>query len=125
MSGELVVTGQAEVAAGFAELERSLDDLSEVNRRVLGPLIPEVRARTPIRTGALAMSWSLATDKESGSIESGLRYAGPIEFGVPSRGIEAQRMVRDTIESNERAIVQGYEDAIADRARAAGFEVDR
>jgi hypothetical protein len=124
VSGELVVEGREEVVAGFQELERFIGDLTETHRRVLGPLIPEVAARTPIRTGRLASSWRLEASSTAGSIESGLVYAGPIEFGSSSRGIEPERMVRDTLDSNERDILAGYERAIADKARSIGFRVD-
>lgn len=125
MSGELVVTGGPEVVKGFQEIERAIQDLSEVSRQTLGPLIPEVRARSPVRTGLLASSWSLVVDKESGSIESGLRYAGPMEFGVPEREIAPARMVRSTLESNEQRILAGYSEAIATSAARAGFRVER
>jgi predicted fused transcriptional regulator/phosphomethylpyrimidine kinase len=122
-TGSFPVEGREEVAAGFDELRRSLGDMSETHREVLGPLIPEVRARTPVLTGALASSWILTVDKSSGSIESGLVYAGPLEFGSSSRGIEPVSMVRDTIRSNESAINEGYSKAIADKAKSIGFEV--
>jgi hypothetical protein len=125
MTDQLRVTGTAEVVGGFEELERAVADMTDTHRRVLGPLIPLVAAATPRRTGALAMSWSLSPSEQAGSIESGLVYAGPIEFGSSSRGIEGAHMVLGTLESNERAIVDGYQEAIADRARAAGFRVDR
>ena len=124
MSG-FPVEGREEVAAGFEELRGELRDLSAVHREVLAPLIPEVAARTPVRTGELRSSWSLVVDRDSGSIESGLQYAGPLEFGVPSRGIEAVAMVRSAIRSNESELNAGYSKAITDRAKAIGFEVDR
>lgn len=119
------VEGREEVAAGFDELRHDLADLSAVHREVLGPLIPEVAAASPVRTGELRSSWELRVDRDSGSIESGLRYAGPLEFGVPSRGIEAVAMVRSTLRSNESELNAGYAKGITDRARAIGFEVDR
>ena len=119
------VEGREEVAAGFDRLRSELGDMTEMHRQVLGPLIGEVAARTPILSGALASSWRLEPSKGAGSIESGLVYAGPIEFGSSSRGIEPHRMVRDTISSNESTINEGYAKAITDRASSIGFEVDR
>jgi hypothetical protein len=118
------VEGREEVAAGFDELRRSLDDLSAVHREVLGPLIPEVQSRTPVLTGELRSSFRLVVDRESGSVESGLRYAGPIEFGSVRRGIEPVAMVRSTIQDNAGAINAGYSSAITDRAARIGFKVD-
>lgn len=123
MSG-FPVEGRSEVVAGFERLRSSLGDMTETHRRVLGPLIADVAARTPILSGELAGSWRLEAAKDAGSIESGLVYAGPIEFGSSSRGIEAHGMVRDTLSSNESAINEGYARAIADEARSIGFEVE-
>jgi hypothetical protein len=118
------VEGREEVAAGFDKLRSHLADMTDTHRSVLGPLIGEVAARTPVLTGELASSWRLEASKDSGSIESGLVYAGPIEFGSSSRGIEAVGMVRSAIASNESRINEGYQKAITDDARAIGFEVD-
>jgi hypothetical protein len=118
------VEGREEVAAGFDKLRSHLGDMTETHRRVLGPLIGEVAARTPILSGELAASWRLEASKDSGSIESGLVYAGPIEFGWRARGIEPQAMVRDTISANVSTINDGYAKAITDDARTIGFRVD-
>jgi hypothetical protein len=125
MTDQLRVTGSEAVVGGFEEVQRAIADMTETHRRVLGPLIPLVAARTPTRTGALASSWSLSPSATAGSIESGLEYAGPIEFGSESRGIDGSHMVLETLSSNERQILEGYEDAIRDRAKAAGFRVER
>ena len=124
MTGPLRVTGADQVVGGFEELERYVADMTEPNRRVLGPLVLEVAARTPVRTGALASSWSLTPSDQGGSIESGLEYAGPVEFGVEGR-FEGAHMVMGVLESRGDQIVDGYEEAIADRARAIGFRVQR
>jgi hypothetical protein len=118
------VEGREEVAAGFDKLRSHLGDMTETHRRVLGPLIAEVAARTPILSGELASSWRLEASKDAGSIESGLVYAGPIEFGSSARGIEPHAMVRDTLSSNESTINEGYAKAITDDARTIGFRVD-
>jgi len=124
MTQPLKVRGADEVVAGFEDLERFVDDMTEPNRRVLGPLVLEVAGRTPIRTGSLASSWSLTPSAQGGSIESGLEYAGPVEFGVEGR-FEGAHMVLGVLESRGDQVVDGYEEAIADRARAIGFRVTR
>jgi hypothetical protein len=116
------VEGREEVAAGFGSLQRSLGDMTEIHRVALGPLIPDVRRRTPVRTGRLASSWSLEVSADAGSIESGLVYAGPLEYGSRARGIEPVRMVHGAIASNERAINEAYGKAITDRAQTIGFD---
>jgi hypothetical protein len=121
---ELVVTGQAEVVAGFDELHRAVADMTETHRAVVSSLIPEVSARTPRRTGFLAVSWTVGAEPTSGSILSPVRYAGPVEYGVSGR-FEGRAMIRDTLDHREGDVVKSYEDAIAAKAKSIGFEVTR
>jgi hypothetical protein len=124
MKPTLVVTGEEDVVAGFASLKSELGAMTETYRKVVGPLVPEVRARTPVRTGALGVSFTLGASKDGASIESPLEHALPIEYGT-RRGVRPYRMVRDTLERNEGAIVEGIEADLAERARAIGFRVER
>jgi len=121
---EVVITGQREVIAGYDELHRFADDLTETHRAIVSRLIPEVAARTPRRTGFLAVSWTAGAEPTSGSILSPVPYAGPVEFGVTGR-FEGRAMIADTLARNEGSVVEGYEDAIAERAKRIGFEVTR
>jgi len=118
---ELVVKGQAEVIGALDEFERSADDLTDTHGRVVARLLPDVRAGTPKRTGALAVSWQTSATKDAGSIGSPLTYAGPIEFGT-SR-FDGFAMVRDAINRNQGDIVKGYEAALGDAGKRAGFRV--
>jgi hypothetical protein len=120
----VTVTGDTEVIAAYDELHRFTDDLTETHRAIVSRLIPEVAARTPHRTGVLAVSWTTGAEKDAGSILSPVKYAGPVEFGVAGR-FEGRAMVRDTLTRRQDDIVKGYEDAIADKAKGLGFGVTR
>jgi hypothetical protein len=120
----VTVTGDREVVAGFDELHRFTDDLTETHRAIVSGLIPELSARTPRRTGFLAVSWTVGAEKDAGSILSPVPYAGPVEFGVAGR-FEGRAMIADTLAHREGDVVTAYEDAIAERAKSIGFEVTR
>jgi hypothetical protein len=121
MAGDIVIKGQADVIGALDAVGRAVDDMTAVNGRVAARLLPDVRGGTPRRTGALAVSWGTGATADVASIGSPLRYAGPVEFGT-SR-FAGFRMVRDAIDRNEGDIVKGYESAIADAGKRAGFRV--
>jgi len=121
----VVVHGADEVAAAFDRVARDSAKLGDVDRRVAGMLVPDIRARTPVATGALSSSWHVAPGAGGGaSIESALRYSVPIEYGT-SRGVEAHRMVRDTLRDRQGDIVDAYAAAIADDIARTGLEVTK
>ena len=124
MAEHVIVHGADEVAAGFDRLAKDTANLEEPSRRIAAGLIPEIRARSPVRTGALAVSWEVGTVRGGASVGSPLAYALPIEVGT-RRGVEAHHMVRDTLRDHTAEVVDGYRDAIADDARRIGFRVDR
>lgn len=121
MAAGVRVTGGPEVARAFGALGRDLEDMSDPNRRIATLLVPGVARRTPIFTGALAASWRAEASKIAAAVVSGLPYAGPVEHGVPSRGLPGARMVRDTIDAEAGAILEEYRDRITERGRRHGF----
>lgn len=123
MSAELVVEGTAEVIGGLDAVKRASADMTTAHRGMVSRLIPEVRSRTPRRTGALAVSWSGGASATEATIESPLRYALPVEVGT-SR-MAGAHMVGDTLTASGDEIVAGYEEALADAGKRAGFGVER
>jgi hypothetical protein len=110
------------------ELERGLDALRarasampEAHAAVASSLVPGIAQRTPVRSGALAGSWSASGEDGRGVITSDEPYAGVVEFGDPARGIDGARMVRDTIDASERDVLEGYEAGLEREAKRIGF----
>jgi len=124
MANRVDVSGAAETQAAFDALARDVEDLAETHRRAVELLIPGIGRRSPRRTGALAASWRAEATKIAGGVVSGVAYAGPIEYGVPSRGIPGARMVADTIAEQTDAVVAEYDTALTDRGRRRGFATD-
>jgi hypothetical protein len=117
------ITGVREVQAALKQLEASSRDLSGVHKRVVSALLPGIAQRTPRRSGALASSWQAKATKTRGRIASSEPYSGVIEYGWVQHSIAPARMVRDTIEAEQSAIVTTYEQEIEQLARRADLEV--
>jgi hypothetical protein len=124
VAGEVRVTGADAVAGAFDALARDVGDLTETHRRAAQLLIPGAVRRSPRRSGALAASWRAEASKIAGAVVSGVEYAGPVEYGVPARGMQGARMVADTIEAEADAVLTTYRESVAERGKARGFEVD-
>ena len=120
--GRVKVRGVAEVQRALRQLEASSEDLKAVHTTVVAGLLPGVSARTPVRSGALAASWTAGATKTRGRVLSSRVYAGPIEYGWPAHGIEPARMVRATIEAEQGEIVHKYEQALEELGNRAGLE---
>ena len=124
MAGSMTVHGREETAAAFDEFARDVADMTTIHETVIRARLPGVSRRTPVRTGTLQASWDVTADATAGTIGSDVSYAPPVEYGVPGRGIEPARMVAATLEDEQDLIVREYEDALRERARAAGFRVE-
>lgn len=88
-----------------------LQDLKEAPAQAAG--IVARSARAPVRTGALAstvrpggVSGNVAT-VNAGS--ASVRYAGPIHWGWPARGIRAQPFLSNAATSSEPVWIKCYE----------------
>lgn len=124
MADRVTISGQREVAAAFDALARDVADLSEPHKRVAELIVPGASRRSPRRSGALAASWRAEASKIAAGVVSDVPYAGPVEYGVPSRGMPGARMVADTIAEQVDAITAEYAKAIEDRGKRRGFGTD-
>lgn len=117
------VEGVRELQAALKVVGESAADMKEAHLAVATELVPDIRQRTPRRTGDLAASWEARSTKGRARISSPLEYAGIIEWGHPARGIEAASPVRDTIDASHEKILKTYEAELAKLSARAGFEV--
>lgn len=106
------------------ELERALDKLAgevvempETWQAVGDELLPGVRQRTPVRSGAMRDSWTADGAADRATISSDLPYAGVIEA--------VNAPVADTLAASEDLVRTTLEDEIARAAASIGFEVRR
>lgn len=122
MAGEVRVDTR-EVDRALALVEAAAKDLTAANRAAAEALLPGVKQRTPVRTGALAASWRVEATADAGSIVSDERYAGIVENGDAARGIEGAHMGAETVDASERELGEAYEAALAVAFKRAGFDV--
>jgi hypothetical protein len=118
-----VVTGGPETAAAFDKLRDDVRDLSATHEKVARARLGSVARLTPVRSGALRDSWDAAGSATAGSIMSPLAYAAAQEYGSDRRGISAVRMIARTLEADQVALLEEYDAAILERARARGFRL--
>jgi hypothetical protein len=119
--GGVKVSGVREVQAAMKALEAEAKDLKAAHLAVSSALVPGVATRSPRRSGTLASSWKAGATKGRARITSTTRYAGPIEYGWPKRGIEPARMVRDTVDASHAEILETYERELERLAKGEGF----
>jgi len=111
-----------QLKAALKELEDTLaGGMSSEHVAAVSGLLPGVRMRTPVgETGDLRSSWDVSAVQGGAGIESGLTYAGPVEYGVRGR-FEGARMVRDTLEAEQDELLKAYERELEAAGKRAGF----
>lgn len=93
-----------EILQELAEkVEESLEELGE-------SLTEEVKARTPVRTGALRDSMTYNIQGDAVEIGSPLDYAKYVEEGTSKQ--KAEHMVRDTMQDNTSEILQTIQEIL-------------
>lgn len=118
----VAITGGPETARAFDQLAEDVSNLGPTHHKIATARLGGVRSRSPVRTGALAGSWSASSDSSGGSITSDVSYAPVLEYGS-IRGVSAVAMVARTLEAEQTELLEEYQAAILERARARGFRV--
>ena len=119
----LDVHGVPEVRAALAAVKARAQDLTGPSETIGQALAAAIAAATPRRSGLLASSWSVIAGPTGVKVENAQLYAAPVEYGVPARAQIGAYMATRTLEAQTPAIAAGYEAALADAGRDAGFEV--
>lgn len=98
-------------------------ELRAANKQVAELVAEEARARVPVLSGRLKKSIKAQAQTRSSYVKAGTNarvpYALPIEFGWPSRNIQAQPFIYPAIAAKSDEVVEAYGDAVdevADRA---------
>lgn len=117
MSSPAIRVDDRELVKGLEELASQVAAMPETWDRVGEELLPGVRQRTPVRSGAMRDSWEATGAPGRAQIGSELPYAGVIEA--------VNRPIGDTIDASSDVILATLEEEIARAARSIGFEVRR
>ena len=106
---------------GGRELETTLgqaaDDVGKTGRasaKSATEIATGARARAPRRTGALIASIRARPVGPVAVVSVGVRYAAPVHWGVPGRGIPAQPFLLDAAEAATPQVVDNYRRDVSD-----------
>lgn len=94
-----------------------LEDLKAANQQAADIAATAARMRAPRRSGTLAGDIRASGTKTAGIVRAGRKkipYAGPIHWGWPARGIEAQPYMTEGAQSTESIWVPLYQELMDD-----------
>jgi hypothetical protein len=98
MPDAVEVKGADRLASTLREFARSLDDLSDANRRAGEAIGSAARGRVPKRTGRLAGSMRIDAAPKDVSVAFGAVHAAPIHWGVgPRVGLRGPHNIAPTL----------------------------
>lgn len=105
------IHGSRKLRASLKRAGADLDDMKAVNAAIAAMVAAKAAARAPKRSGDLAASVRGNRAVSKATISAGrarVPYAGPIHWGHPARGIQAQPFVADTAADTEPQWTQLY-----------------
>lgn len=105
------VTGLREVVRSLNQFKQATEDLKDANNAIGSKVSRDAVATAPKLTGALAGSIRPNRAKNNIQIKAGgakVPYAGVIEYGYPTRGIEAQPFLRRAAWDNMGYVKEEY-----------------
>lgn len=91
----------------------ALQDMDSAHSRAAAVIASAAAAAAPRRTGRLASSVRAGRAAGKGLVEVNAPYAGPIEWGWPSRNIDATHFAMNAARATEPQWVHFYEDAVS------------
>lgn len=113
MSGgtEIKIVGERRLIASLTEAAKNLEDFRNPARAAASIAAAAARGIAPVRTGALRGSIRASASKKTGIIQAGagLRYARPVHWGSPARGILARPFLSKGAQASEAIWVRGFE----------------
>jgi hypothetical protein len=113
------VKGVSEVQAALERMKAAVSDMTAAHELAGAALAAAIGARTPVRSGLLASSWSVQASPTGATVANTQLYAAPVEYGT-IRMVGAH-MAERTLAEQETALAAGYESSLADAGRGAGF----
>ncbi len=114
-SAAVVITGLPRLRSALRAAGQDVADLKDANAAAAALVASAASARAPRRTGRLAASarGNRAVGRATVLVGgAAVPYAGPIHWGWPARGIEANPFASDAARATEPTWVPLYERAI-------------
>lgn len=111
------VEGARELRRTLRAAGDDLEDLKAANQQAADIAATAARMRAPRRSGTLAGDIRASGTKTAGIVRAGRKkipYAGPIHWGWPARGIEAQPYMTEGAQATEPIWVPLYQELMDD-----------
>lgn len=124
MQVSIRIQGLNKVIRGLTKLGVSLDDLRPMFTDIAREASGHVRSETPRRSGRLAASVRPSASARRAVVRAGgaaAKYAGPINYGWPSRGIAPAGFMQKGSDAIEPKVIPALEDGISTIIREAGL----
>ena len=109
------VEGGAQLRKTLRAAGDDLSDLKAAHGEAAQIVTGRARGTAPRRTGVLSASVRGSGTKTQAVVRAGgarVRYAGPIHWGWPARGIAAQPWIQEAAQDTEPVWIGRYEDAV-------------
>lgn len=105
------ILGDRKLVATLKQAAGDLEDFRNPARAAATIAAATARGIAPVRTGALRGSIRATATKRVGIIQAGagLRYARPVHWGAPARGIPARPFLSHGAQASEAVWVRGFE----------------
>jgi len=92
--------------------EQELAKLDSAHSRTSQMIASAAAAAAPRRTGRLASSVRASSGDKGGLVEVTAAYAGPIEWGWPSRNVDATHFAMKAARATEASWIKFYEQEV-------------
>lgn len=108
------IVGADKLASTLKDAAGTLVNFQNPARAAASIAAATARGLAPSRTGALRGSIRASSSKRVGIIQagSGLRYARPVHWGSPARGIPARPFLSHGAQASEAVWVRGYQEHV-------------
>lgn len=106
---QVTISGDRELIAAMDDATKELEDLTATNREVAQAAARSSAARAPVVTGELRASITGEADERYATVRATAKHAGPIHYGVPSRGIAANPFIASAMVADESTFVDLYQ----------------
>jgi len=110
------VDGLREAVRDLQKIGAEVDDLKEVFTSIGAMVATDAVALAPKRSGALASSLKPTKTKNKAAVRGGgarVPYAGAINYGWPSRNMEAQLFLQKAIDQNADKATEMMDEGIS------------
>lgn len=118
------ITGLRQVVRDLEKLGVSVEDLKAAFGEISSQVVQEAGRIVPVRSGRLAASIRPAKTKNKAVVRAGTAgapYAGAINYGWPSRGIEATEFLTKPANSHEAEFARMIDRNLQDLIRRYGL----